>query len=542
MINSKLFLKSIQLNNFATFENQTITFSKKFNTIVGETGSGKSLILEALQLVFGGRAEKKFIRKEAHFATIEAIFITNSQEVKNYFLEIGFPFENDEIVIKRNIYQDTPGKVYLNFQACHLNVLTDFARHFVDLVGQFENQKLLSEDYQLQLLDNYCSIDKDLLAYSEAYSLLSKKRKLLKELFERQGNKIELEDYLKFQINEIEKVNPSKEEENQLIMTKDHLLHQKGSQQSISKIMNSLTDGDFNVLTELINVSKTIEQNIQIQEKYTAKIREAIETVEEVSYLVSQKQEQDENIDMELENILEKLDSYQKIKRKHGGTLENVLDYYSKIKNDLANIEKLETHIVETTNEIILLEKNALGFSTKIHNVRSKNAKKLSELLTVEIQALKMDEAQIDIKIEKLPNLTSTGISKINFLAQTNLGEGFHSIKKIASGGELSRILLSIRKILSSIDSISVFLFDEIDTGVGGETALAIGKALKSVSLGSQVIAITHLPQIAFHADKIINVDKTTSTINGKRRTISQISEHVGTHKQAIINKMSTLN
>jgi len=180
--NETLYLKSLNLQNFATFENQEILFDSKFNAIVGETGSGKSLILDALQIIFGARADKKLIRKNSDFATVEAVFSSNDSDIKNYFNEIGHPFEGSEIVVKRVIFANESSKSFLNYQSCSAGILSAFAKRFVDLVGQFENQKLLSEDYQLILLDSYAGLTDDIADYQVLYNQLSHLKKDFTEL------------------------------------------------------------------------------------------------------------------------------------------------------------------------------------------------------------------------------------------------------------------------------------------------------------------------------------------------------------------------
>ncbi len=537
--NETLYLKSLNLQNFATFENQVIHFDIKFNVIVGETGSGKSLILDALQIIFGGRADKKLIRKNADFATIEAVFHTNDASIQKYFHDIGHPFDGDEIVVKRIIFANESSKSYLNYQSCSASLLNSFAKRFIDLVGQFENQKLLSEDYQLILLDSYAGLDKDIHDYQTIYHQLSNLRKDFGELVQEKNVRAQREDYIKFQLEELEKLSPSLEDEIDLQKKKDLVLNVEKRQQVLGSIASTISDDDTNIL-DLIKscLNRADKSNGIVSEEVIAKLYEVKALLEDVSYDLSKDLNltpDDENID----EIIDRLDTYQRLKRKFGGTTEEMIKTYSEFRMELNSFYLVDDKISLISKKIADLESRCMSFAEELHNVRSVKAQALSLELTRKVQDLKMTGATLKFLVHKGEALTSKGLSKIEFIAETNPGEGFFKVKEIASGGELSRILLAVRQILSSNDTISVFLFDEIDTGIGGETALSIGKSLQSVANYSQVLAITHLPQIASFASQIINVSKTTKIIDEQPRTVSVIEQAVGSEREFFIKAMN---
>jgi DNA repair protein RecN (Recombination protein N) len=246
--NETLYLKSLSLQNFATFENQEVLFHSKFNAIVGETGSGKSLILDALQIIFGARADKKLIRKNAEFATIEATFFSHDDKIREYFNEIGHPFDGNEIVVKRVIFANESSKSYLNFQSCSASLLTNFSKRFVDLVGQFENQKLLSEDYQLILLDSFAGLNSDISDYQNIFNQLTSLKKDFSELLHEKNIRTQREDYVRFQIEELEKLNPSIEDEVELLRKKDIIQNSEKRQQTLGSIASAISDDDTNLL------------------------------------------------------------------------------------------------------------------------------------------------------------------------------------------------------------------------------------------------------------------------------------------------------
>ena len=537
--NETLYLKSLNLQNFATFENQIIQFDIKFNAIVGETGSGKSLILDALQIIFGARADKKLIRKNAEFATIEAVFSSNDPHIKKYFLEIGHPFDGDEIVIKRIIFANESSKSYLNFQSCSANLLSSFAKRFVDLVGQFENQKLLSEDYQLILLDSYSGLDQDIKDYQSIYHQLAQHKKDLNELINEKNQRAQREDYIRFQLEELDRLAPSIEDEIELSKKKDLILNVEKRQQVLGSLASTISDDETNLI-DLVKscLNKADKSGGIVSEEITAKLYEVKALLEDVSFDLSKDltaTPDDENI----EEIIDRLDSYQRLKRKFGGTTEDMIRAYSEFRTELDSFFLVDDKIEIISKKISDLEVRCMSFAEELHNIRITRAHALSQELTSKVRELKMNGATLKINVLKSDSLSSKGFSRIDFIAETNPGEGFFKVKEIASGGELSRILLAVRQILSSNDTISVFLFDEIDTGIGGETAISIGKSLSSVAQYSQVLVITHLPQIASFASQIINVSKTTRVVDDQPRTVSIIEQAIGSSREQFIKAMN---
>lgn len=537
----ELFLKSLQIRNIATFDNQTIEFSHKFNAIVGETGSGKSLILDSLQLVFGGRADKKIVRKGSEYAMVEAIFQTGSSEINQWLIDQGHPIENDEIVVKRLIYPNGPSKAWLNFQSCPINLLQSFSRRYIDLVGQFENQKLLSSTYLLRLLDQFAKheskVDRFQNDYHEWQASLQKLAIFKDEL----ASLIQQEDYMRFQLKEIEELDPSLDDEKMLLLKKNASLNQEKHQKILARSQARLSgEDDYSIINQLNLLVKDLENFPLIEATTFEALKSAQAQLSDVDYALGSI-DLDSVAEEELDTIIERLDKYQRLKRKFGGDLEGVLSAYEKLKHSKNDLDSLQNTIKDLEKAA---NKQVTSLNTQanhLHDKRIEMAKALSKELTQEVQLLNMKGATIKLELNKGEALTLSGLSLLDFLAETNPGEGFYRVQEVASGGELSRILLGLRQVLSSKDSISVFLFDEIDAGVGGETALKIGKSLAKVSHHSQVIAITHLPQIAIHADHLVHVSKETIENDGKR-TQSTVKAIAPSEHRRFIEAMTPLN
>jgi DNA repair protein RecN (Recombination protein N) len=535
-----MILKQLRLINFATFEFQEVNFSSSLNAIIGETGSGKSLILEALELILGHRADKKLVRKNCKFSTIEAIFSTNEQKMRNYFDNIGHPFEEDEIVLKRIIYSNGQTKSFINHQSCNLSLIKNFSRKFIDLVGQFENQKLLFSDYQLNLLDSFGKN----LSICEKFRLIFNEYKQfelkLNSLLNNSKDKEQKKDFLNYQIKELTNLGLDSKEELDLNLKFKELQDLQKSQDSIHSVVNLISDGEVNIQKMLHRSKLELLQNSKTSD-FVDNLENAYNLIEEVSFKLSNLLSNDLD-PLEFERVANRLDDYQKLKRKYDCTTEEIVEKLVSFTKEKENLLSLDDQIESLRSDIERKKNEAYKIALVIHEQRLGASKVLSKKLTKYIQNLKMKDASISINIKKEDDLNENGCSSLQFLAETNPGEGFHLIKEIASGGELSRILLAVRQILSNQDSVSVFLFDEIDTGMGGETALCIGNALKEVSNGSQVIAITHLPQIAVNADKLIIVSKEQVNSKEGRRTISKIKEVVGTCRKKEIELMTPLN
>lgn len=540
MNTQQLILKTLTLQNFATFENQEINFHSHFNAIVGETGSGKSLILDALQLVFGARADKKIVRKGTEFATVEATFSAVGEKITDFFDEMGFPIENDEIVIKRTIYTNGKTKAFINFQTCSLQNLNTFSRRFIDLVGQFENQKLMSEDYQMILIDSYARNGELVEAYRHSYRHIQNLQASIEELEEAQKLREQREDYLRFQVRELEALDPSVEDEEQLIKMKEDFMGHSQRQEVFSRALDGLSENEYGSSLSLLNQTISIlERHSHLVEENTLeRLHAAKQLLEETSYQLARSKDQEFN-EEDLENTIQRLDSYQKLKRKFGGSTENVVAQYTRFKEELSGFSNMDQQLQDLNRQLNMAHKKATELAQKLSSARIEAAKELSQRITDSVRQLRMDGATVSIQLFQSDELLPSGQDRIQFMAETNFGEGLFKVKEIASGGELSRILLSVRSILSSTDSISVFLFDEIDTGIGGETAVCTGQALQKVASSSQVIAITHLPQIAYFADKLISVSKH----NQENRTFSHIEEiEEQKDRQQFIKLMNPIN
>ncbi len=541
-MNASFYLKSLIIQNFATFKNQSIGFKPGFNAIIGETGSGKSLVLDALQLILGGRADKKVVRRDTEYSLIEASFHCADEKVKAYLEQEGYPVEGREIVIKRLVYRNGTAKTYINHLSCTVAFLASFARKFIDLVGQFENQKLLSENYQLHLLDHFAKQLPAVGVFQQGLRDLRQMRRDHQELTQSKTLREQRLDYLNFQLQEIERLNPSSHEEEELLKKKHLLVNLEKTQKLCFQIKDNLQGGDGQpgIIGHLKQLTHLFTKNPELLGDHVELLSDIDDKVSLLEAAIDRKL----NIDADPDNldlIVDRLDAYQRLKKKFGGSVESILQMQVDLLKEKGLLESLDVNLDELNNRMAKAEKDLLCQAQELHQKRTQAAQRLGKELTEKIRNLKMTGATIKLQLEVLTELSENGLTRACFVAETNPGEGFFKIKDIASGGELSRILLSLRQILSSHDSISIFLFDEIDTGIGGETGTCIGKALAEVAVHGQVIAITHLPQIAQFAEVLVVVSKDIQAQDREARTESTVREIFGKMVQKEVRAMAQL-
>jgi DNA repair protein RecN (Recombination protein N) len=526
---SNFYLKQLIIQNFATFKNQAIHFRPGFNAIIGETGSGKSLVLDALQFILGARADKKVVRKDTDYSLIEASFQCEDPSVMKFLENEGYPLESKELIIKRLIYKNGSTKTYINHLSCTVTFLASFAKRYIDLVGQFENQKLLSESYQLHLLDHYGKLGEEVQAYQKTLHLYKDLSTKLLQLDQSRTHREQRLDYLNYQLQEIEKLNPSSQDEEELLKKKNLLMNVEKNQKISFQLKDIFEGGEGQpgLLSQMKMLNTLLLKNKDFFEDHLADASE----IDDKLHILLMDIEKKFDIELdpqELEGVIERLDIYHKLKKKFGGSVETILQSQVEFLKERDHLQELDFNLEDIKEKILTLKRDLERMSKELHKKRTQHAVKLSKELTQRVQNLKMNGATIKLMLEELTDFNEGGITRANFVAETNPGEGFFKVKDIASGGELSRILLAVRQILSAYDSISIFLFDEIDTGIGGETANCIGKALCEVAKDGQVIAITHLPQIAQFAEVLILVQKDIQNQNKTSRTESSVKEIVG--------------
>lgn len=507
-------LKLLRIRNFALMEDLTVDLDKGLTVITGETGAGKSMIVEAIASLCGERMDDISIRSGKDFAEITGIFETTPALVQR--LEKSGTKIDDDLIIRRKIERGKRQNSYINDQIVSLGLLRDLTRDMVDLIGQHENQSLLYLKNHLLLLDAYADVGDLKNEYNNNFHEYRNLQNKLKSLLEAIKQRDEKVDYLKYQISEIEKANVQPGEEEQLNLEKD-LLSSCEKRASLARDLiatlyeteGSVTESLFKIKKKLDDLSTLDPQMNETKER----MEPLISTAEDIYREVSSYHNKIEFSQERLDYVLERLEVIIKIKKKYGKTIQEISGYLNAIKRELTTIETRDEEIQKTKTSIKNLE-NKVTKQAEILSIKRRKAnvslrKRILELLSW----LGMEKAEFDIEITD-KDLEEDGKDEVEFYISTNPGEELKPLRRIASGGEISRITLCLKTILSDVDKISTIIFDEVDTGIGGRIAEAVGELLAMVSKGHQVICITHLPQITVFADNHILVKK---EIKGKQ-------------------------
>lgn len=517
-------LLELKIQNFTIIDDVTIEFTEGMNILTGETGSGKSIIIDALSTVLGGKAYKEMIKSGADSAFVEAVFCTSSDYIKNKIREFGIEIE-DLIVISRIIKSDRPSISRVNGKAVTLNVLNEITESLIDIFAQEESQSLMNTKNQLRLLDFLCGKDhlENLNLLKGIIDEISEISKKIKDLKDKSSNREREIDILKYQLDEIDSANLTPYDDEEL--EQDYK-----KQNNMSEIINHLNlaveylNSDYENNNAIGIVDSCIGEIINIS-KYDQEYEETLSELEDIKYRLQDissylnRKLSTEEVDEENLRFLEnRLDLVNSLKKKYGNNLELIDKFYDDTKTRLEQLENLEKILsnLKKSEESLYIE--AYKIAEKISNKRKEISKELEIKLKSEMRDLNIKNADFMIKI-KDQKLNKDGIDDVEFFIKTNLGMEFLSLSKTASGGEMSRIMLAFKSIISNYDEIETLIFDEIDTGVSGFTANIVGNKIKELSTKRQVIAISHLPQIVALGDSHFKIykeeigDKTVSNI-----------------------------
>ncbi|AIY81495.1 DNA repair protein RecN [Clostridium botulinum] len=517
----------IQLNikNFALIQEITMNFNEGFNILSGETGAGKSILIDAIDYVLGGKFSKSLIRTGEDKTYVEAIFTIENSLLKNVLIELDIESDDDMLIVSRETHQSGRSLIKVNGKTFLASQLKKIRERLLDIHGQHQNQTLLQRNSHILYLDEF--IGKEILNHLEEFSSL--KESLLKienKIKQICGNddRDKLLDYLKFQIEDIEK-GKLKEKEEENLKEKFNLLS------NAEKISNSLNlsytllngvDGEnsiINSISKVIQELSNIENNFEKVKKNRQLIEEAFYTIEEVSRDIRNIAEEVVYDDDALEKINARIYEINQYKKKYGTTIMEVLEYYDKIKvqyNDLINSEKIIEELNLKKQEII---KEMEIVSLKLHELRVNKSTELKENILNELSFVGLEKSTMEISIVREEKFNSRGFDNVCFMISTNPGEPLMPLEKILSGGELSRIMLALKCVFADKDEIATLIFDEIDTGISGVVAKRVGEKMYQVSKNHQVLCITHLPQIAILSDyhyfvsKMVKENKTFTNI-----------------------------
>jgi DNA repair protein RecN (Recombination protein N) len=519
-------LETLSIKNIAVIDSAEIQFRKGLNVLSGETGAGKSIVLEAISLLLGSRANTELIRSGCDEAVIEGMFDLSEIDWMAPRLEqLGFKPETAELLIKRTVAKSGRHRIHINGEMATLSILQQLCEGLIDLCSQHEHQSLTRSGTQLDLLDRYGSLTEQTRNFAKAFEKVRALKHERDELQNAEAERSRKNDFLKFQIEELRAAALAPGEDESLHAEKQLLQSGEARVQSAEAARQILDSDEDGVLNSLRSALQKIRGLSQMDERANA-IQEGLERAlveaEEASLAIHRYLGAVDLNPERLEEVQARLSLLADLRRKYGASVNEMLETLERLEGEFASLGQTEERLGELNAEIEKAEDELRKLAKKLSSSRKKVSELLATSVTGELKDLKMGDARFSIELtvkENIEDWNATGADHIQFVVQTNRGEAARPLGKIASGGELSRLMLAIRRVIADKGGIGVYLFDEIDAGIGGQTAFQVGKKLKSVASYNQVICITHLPQVASFAHHHLVVRKAAS---GKR-TVTEV-------------------
>lgn len=518
-------LRELSIRNFAIIDDLTVSFFGGLTVLTGETGAGKSIIIDAVNILAGGRGSTEFIRHGEKKAELGGLFHVNNSDhpIFSKLEEHGIEAEEDTIILRRDLSESGKSICRVNGKLVPLSVLREIGGSLIDIHGQHENQELMDEKFHIHLLDHYAhhALQAVKAQYSEAYEAYRQLKKEVAELSMDEQRMAQRIDLYQFQIQELEQAALQVEEEEALNEERLRLLNFHKIFERANMAYEAIS-GDANGLDFIGNAMNALEDIVALDVNF----KEPSEAVTSSFYALQDAAYQIKNVLDDLEYDAERLNEveqrlalYQNMKRKYGTTVEEILAYYEKIEEELSQLMNRDETMQKNEQLLAKMESDLHEIADQLTAIRKENAVTLSEAIMNELKLLHMEKAQFIVKFESLTQFDANGKDFVAFYISTNVGEPPKSLPKVASGGELSRMMLALKTIFSSSNGITSIIFDEVDTGVSGRVAQAIAEKIAAISINSQVLCISHLPQVAAMADhhyyikKQVEHDRTFTTI-----------------------------
>ncbi len=519
-------ISTLHIKNIGIIDDLTIDLNSGLNILTGETGAGKTLIIDSLSIIAGGRFSKEMIRKGQNHS----------------FVEIAMYLPNDDmsidgnVIVSREIYDNGRNLCKINGRLVTVTELKNYMNSVLNIHGQLDNQNLLNNEMHIKYLDSFAGekLQQLKMKYRELFTKYNILKTELKNNYGDEKEKQRKLDLLQYQLNEINEANIKVGED-------EELEEQKRIINNSEKLSKSLNEADVKIGEEALDAIsmgiKNLEKIENINERYSStlnSLKSIYYDMQEISRDINSYKDDVIFNEEDIIKIENRLDLIYSLKRKYGNTLEEILKYKNEIENEIDKIQNIDEHNNKLKEELEIIENSMLELCSKINIIRTKYSRELSDKINKELVDLEMPNAVFSVKVSKIQEkeFNKNGLDNIEFMITTNIGEDMKPLTKIASGGEMSRIMLAIKTILSNVDYVSTLVFDEIDTGISGKAAKAVGEKLKKISSNHQVIVVTHQASIAAKGDynyyiyKETENNKTTTRIKllNNEETIREIA------------------
>lgn len=519
-------LNSLYIENIAVIEKTNIDFTKGFNVLTGETGAGKSIIIGSINALLGGRISKDIIRSGADTAFVSGSFSVTNPQVYSLLEQYGFECDrNDRLILQRKLTANGKSSCRINGRPANLAVLKEITAHLVNVHGQHESYSLMSPEKHIEYIDSIGELDSIKKEYRENLAILRDYRKRLKSAQTDDSQRERQIDLLRYQINEIEQAAPQEGEYEQLTEERSKAQNAQDIIRSLSEAEAILAgeeqiNGCIDALRECNDCIGRVSEYVPVTEKLSERITnvyyELQDCAEEISSIL-------EGIDTDpyrLQEIEERLDVLYRLSKKYGSTTAEIFEFYENAKGQLQQLEDYEFNMESLQKDYDKYFQATKELALKLSAERKKISREFAARVKEEMTYLDMPNVNLEVSIERCP-LNENGCDKLEFLISANPGETPKPVSKIASGGELSRMMLAITNVIASHNIVSTMIFDEVDTGISGSASQKVGYKLKSLSETRQVICITHQAQIAALADTHFLIKKNVEN----NRTFTQVSE-----------------
>ncbi len=535
-------LTELRISNFALIDHLHLEFPSGFLVFTGETGAGKSLLIDALVLLTGGRAAAEHIRFGADEALLEACFILSpTHPLVTKLQQEGFLLpDQQEIIVRRILSRSGKNRSYLNGQLAPLQTIQDLGQQLVDIHGQHDQQSLLSPKTQLKLLDAFGNLEEVVTRYQGMHREWIEQKTALDEFLQKLRDQANRQDILQYQYDELVKMHLESGEEEALTQEYHRLQHSGRLGELSNQAFTTLYEGERSVLDQLGEVTQWIHELAQIDaqgESWLSGLETATIALREVTDNLRDYRSQMEYDPERMEVIDNRLAGLQRLKKKYGKSIEDLVELTETLEQDLALLQHGEEQVAQWQAEVTRRYEMMKAVAQDLSARRKKVAKNLMQEIKQELAALKMAtmEVQVNIETANADNLFgSTGMDRVDLLLAPNPGELLLPLGRIASGGELSRMMLALKTVFAENDQTPVVIFDEIDSGVGGEAGMVMGTRLRQLAQFHQVCCITHLPQIASQAHVQFVVEKSSTDT----RTLTRVQEVTGVKRESEIARM----
>lgn len=504
-------LTQLNIQNVAIIDNVSVQFGKGFSALTGETAAGKSIIIDSINMVIGERTSHDIIRHGQSKAKVEAEFIVDNKQLLKELEDMGIEMEDDVLILRREITSEGKSSCRVNGQMINTSMLKSIGKYLINIHGQHDSQQLLNPVAHIDFLDRYCGNEALLEEYKAEYNKNKALKKELAELMSDEEEKNRRIDILSYQLEEIENANLQPGEEEALDERRDYLSNLERIRSAVDGSYYNLYTSESSVHDALARIKKSMEDVASYDkdlEGIYKSVDEASLILDDAVYALRDFSERVENGGGELEEVEARINLIHNLKRKYGTTIEDILTFADNARRELDSIFHSDKREKELNGEIKASDAALETLALKLNECRTKGGNELSAKIKNELADLEMAKAEFGVKIEKC-DYSSKGSDKVEFMIATNSGQPLMPLSKIASGGELSRIMLAIKSILADIDMVDTLIFDEIDTGISGRTAYKTAEKISAIAGKKQIICITHLSQIASMADNHYVIKKT---------------------------------